>query len=31
MFQNYFTILELQEFFTTYKWVIIYMMYEENL
>jgi hypothetical protein len=31
MFQNYFKILELQESFTTYKWVIVYMMYEEKL
>jgi hypothetical protein len=27
MFQNCFKILEFQESFTTYKWVIIYMMY----
>ncbi len=31
MFQNCFTILELQESFTTYKWVIMYMMYEKKL
>jgi hypothetical protein len=31
MFQNCFKILELQEYFTTYKWVIMYMMYEEKL
>jgi hypothetical protein len=31
MFQNYFRILEFQESFTTYKWVIMYMIYEENL
>jgi sRNA-binding regulator protein Hfq len=30
MFQNYFIILELQKSFTTYKWVIMYMMYEKN-
>jgi hypothetical protein len=28
MFQNYVRILELQESFTTYKWVAMYMMYE---
>jgi hypothetical protein len=32
MFQKYcFRISELQESFTTYKWVIMYMMYEEKL
>jgi hypothetical protein len=31
MFQNNFKILEFQESFTTYKWVIMYMMYEEKL
>jgi hypothetical protein len=31
MFQNYFRILEFQASFTTYKWVIMYMMYEEKL
>jgi len=30
MFQNCFKILELQESFTTYKWVIMYMMYEKK-
>jgi hypothetical protein len=30
MFQNCFKILEFQESFTTYEWVIIYMMYEKN-
>jgi hypothetical protein len=30
-FQNYFRISELQESFTTYKWVIMYMMYEGTL
>ncbi len=29
MFQNCFRISELQEPFTTYKWVIMYMMYEK--
>jgi hypothetical protein len=27
MFQNYFKILEIQKSFTTYKWVIMYLMY----
>ncbi len=31
MFQNYFKILEIQKFFTTCKWVIMYMMYEKKL
>jgi len=31
MFQNYFRILELQKSFTTYKWVIMYMMNEKKL
>ncbi len=31
MFQNCFKISKLQESFTTYKWVIMYMMYEEKL
>jgi len=31
MFQNCFKILEFQESFTTYKWVIMYMMYEKKL
>ncbi len=31
MFQNYFKILKLQEFFTTYRWVIVYMMDEKKL
>jgi len=31
MFQNCFRISKLQQSFTTYKWVIIYMMYEEKL
>jgi hypothetical protein len=31
MFQNYLKISELQESFTTYKWVILYMMYEGTL
>jgi len=30
MFQNCLTILKLQESFTTYKWVIMYMMYEKS-
>jgi hypothetical protein len=30
MFQNCFKIPELQESFTTYKWVIMYMMYKEK-
>jgi len=30
MFQNCFRILKLEEFFTTYKWVIMYMMYVKN-
>jgi hypothetical protein len=30
MFQNY-LVSELQESFTTYKWVIMYMMYEKKL
>jgi hypothetical protein len=30
MFQNCFKISKLQESFTTYKWVIMYMMYEEK-
>jgi len=30
MFQNCFKISKLQESFTTYKWVIMYMMYEKN-
>jgi hypothetical protein len=28
--QNCFRISELQEFFTTYKWVIMYMLYEKS-
>jgi hypothetical protein len=28
MFQNCFKISKLQKFFTTYKWVIMYMIYE---
>jgi hypothetical protein len=31
LFQNCFKILELEESFTTYKWIIMYMMYEEKL
>jgi hypothetical protein len=31
IFQNYFRILEFQKSFTTYKWVIMYMIYEEKL
>ncbi len=31
MFQSFFRISKLQESFTTYKWVIMYMMYEEKL
>jgi len=31
MFRNYFRISKLQESFTTFKWVIMYMMYEEML
>jgi len=31
MFQNCFRISKLQESFTTYKWVIMYMIYGENL
>jgi hypothetical protein len=30
MFQNCFRISKLQESFTTYKWAIMYMMYEKN-
>jgi hypothetical protein len=30
MFQNCFKISEFQESFTTYKWVIMYMMYKKN-
>ncbi len=30
MFQNCFKILEFQKFFTTYKWVIMYMMYKKS-
>jgi hypothetical protein len=30
-FKNCFRILELQESFTTYRWVIMYMMYDEKL
>jgi len=30
-FKNCFRISKLQESFTTYKWVIMYMMYEEKL
>jgi len=30
MFQNCFKILKLQEFLTTFKWVIMYMMYEKS-
>ncbi len=30
MFQNCFRISKLQESFTTYKWVIMYMMYEKS-
>jgi hypothetical protein len=31
MFQNCLEFLELQESFTTSKWVIMYMMYEKKL
>ncbi len=31
MFQNCFKLLKIQNVFTTYKWVIMYMMYEEKL
>jgi hypothetical protein len=31
MFQDCFKISKLQESFTTYKWVIMYMMYEEKI
>ncbi len=31
MFQNYFIIAKFQKSFATYKWVIMYMMYEQNL
>ncbi len=31
MFQNYFKFSKLEESLTTYKWVIMYMMYEEKL
>jgi hypothetical protein len=31
MFQNCFRISKLQESFTTYKWVIMYIMYEKKL
>jgi hypothetical protein len=31
MFQNCFKFSELQKSFTTYKWVIMYMMYEGKL
>jgi hypothetical protein len=31
MFQNCFKISKLQESFTTHKWVIMYMIYEEKL
>ncbi len=31
MFQNCFKFFELQEPFTKYKWVIMYMMYEKKL
>jgi len=30
MFQNCFRISKLQKYFTTYKWVIMYMIYEKN-
>jgi len=30
MFQNCFKFSKLQESFTTYKWVIMYMMYQKN-
>jgi hypothetical protein len=30
MFQNYFKISKLQKSFNTYKWVIMYMMYEKK-
>jgi hypothetical protein len=30
MFQNYFKISELQKSFTTYKWVMMYMMHKEK-
>jgi hypothetical protein len=30
MFQNCFRISKLQDFLTTYKWVIMYMMYEKS-
>jgi len=30
MFQNCFRISKLQKFFTTYKWVIMYMIYEKK-
>ncbi len=31
MFQNCFKISELQRSFTKYKWVILYMIYEDKL
>ncbi len=30
MFQNCFRILKIQKSFATYKWVIMYMIYEKN-